>query len=65
MEYNNYSCINGHPSEPQFEFFLKMFVIYLRILKIIENNCQYSQIYCKLLKIKHEICKIFENNIRK
>ena len=53
------------PSEPKFEIFSKMFVIYLRILKIIENNFQYSQIYCKLLKIKHEICKIFENSLRK
>ena len=57
--------INNIPSEPKFEIFSKMFVIYLRILKIIFNNFQYSQIYCKLLKIKHEVCKIFENNLRK
>ena len=43
MEYNNYSCINGHPSEPKFEFFLKMFVIYLRILKMIENKTRNLQ----------------------
>ena len=42
-----------------------MFVIYLRILKIIVNNLQSLQLCVYFLKIKHDVCKIFENNIRK
>ena len=45
--------------------FTKMFVIYLRILKIIVNNLQSWQLSVYFLKINQEVCKIFENNIWK